>query len=75
MVVPRGGGLNVKSVSWPFLFFMSSDYFSTGVVVLFVKQLCLAEFQLMFNGFSCMTFVFQTFDRLIHEFSNLRYLR
>ena len=31
MVVPRGRGLISKSVSWPFLFFMSSDYFSTGV--------------------------------------------
>ena len=31
MVVPRGRGLVSKSVSWPFLFFMSSDYCSTGV--------------------------------------------
>ena len=33
MVLPKGRGLVSKSVSWPFLFFMSSDYFSTGVYI------------------------------------------
>ena len=31
MVVPRGRGLVSESVSWSFSFFISSDYFSTGV--------------------------------------------
>ena len=31
MEVPRGRGLVSKSVSWPLLFFMSSDFFSTGM--------------------------------------------
>ena len=36
MVVPRGRGLVSKSVSWPFLFFMSSDNLSTGCICVYI---------------------------------------